>query len=76
MYALYNLIALDQLFNTILGGHPDETLSSRAYRTEQKGRLFGRLFRPLIDGIFFWQTTHCYNGYLSEKLRRQLPDNF
>lgn len=76
MYALYNLIALDQLFNTILGGHPDETLSSRAWRAEQKARLFGKFFRPLIDGIFFWQKDHCYQGYLAEKLRRQLPDNF
>ena len=76
MYFLYNLIALDQLFNTILNGYPDETLSSRAYRTEQKGRLFGKLFRPFIDGIFFWQKQHCYQGYLAEKLRRQLPSTF
>ena len=76
MYLLNNLIALDQLVNTILGGHPYETLSSRAYRAEQKGKLFGKFFRPVIDGIFFWQKQHCYRGYLAEKQRKQLPDNF
>lgn len=76
MYLLYNLIALDQLLNTILGGHPDETLSSRAWRAEQNNKTFGKFFRPLIDSIFFWQEDHCYQGYLAEKLRRQLPDNF
>lgn len=76
MYLLYNLIAIDQLVNTILGGSPDETLSSRAWRAEQSNKLFGRFFRPLIDGIFFWQKDHCRQGYLAEKLRRQLPSNF
>jgi phosphohistidine phosphatase SixA len=76
MYLLNNLIALDQLVNAILGGAPDETLSSRAYRTEQTGKIFGKFFRPVIDGVFFWQKQHCYKGYLSEVQRRQLPNNF
>lgn len=76
MYLLNNLIALDQLVNTILGGHPDETLSSRAYRAEQNNKIFGKFFRPVIDGIFFWQKQHCYRGYLAEKQRKQLPSNF
>jgi phosphohistidine phosphatase SixA len=76
MYLLNNLIALDQLVNTLLGGHADETLSSRAYRAEQTGKIFGKFFRPLIDAVFFWQKQHCYKGYLAEKQRRQLPSNF
>ena len=46
------LIALDQLayeLVTLGAGSPDETLSAAAWRTEQKGRLLGRIFRPLID---------------------------
>ena len=31
-YLLRLLIALDQLANALIGGHPDETLSARAYR--------------------------------------------
>ena len=72
-YIKNNLIAFDQGLNTLLGGYPDETLSSRAYRLEQKGKLFGRLFRPLIDLLFFWQDEHCYEAYLSELNRKQFP---
>jgi len=33
MYLKNLALGIDQLLNTILGGLPDETLSSRAYRT-------------------------------------------
>jgi len=75
-YLLKISISLDQLANTILKGEPDETLSSRAYRADTKGRLFGRFFRPMIDGVFFWQDAHCAESYLSEVKRRQLPIEF
>ena len=75
-YLVNNAIALDQIFNALLGGAPDETLSSRAYRTEQQGKIFGRFFRPLIDLIFFFDPLHCYESYIAESTRRQLPDNF
>jgi len=74
-YILNNAIALDQQFNTLLGGSPDETLSSRAYRTEQQQKIFGRLFRPVIDLVFFFDPLHCYKSYLAEIDRLQLPDN-
>jgi len=64
-------IGIDQLLNTILEGLPDETLSSRAYRTEQTGAILGKFFRPLIDGILFWDAQHCYHSYLSEINRKQ-----
>jgi len=75
-YLLKISISLDQLANTILKGEPDETLSSRAYRADTKGRLFGRFFRPVIDGVFFWQENHCADSYISEVKRRQLPIEF
>ena len=67
------LIAVDQLANTVLGGSADETLSARAWRAEQKGRIFGRIFRPVIDGLFFWDADHCKDSYQSELERRHLP---
>ena len=70
------LVAIDQLLNTILGGHADETLSARAYRTEQSDKPFGKFFRPLIDTIFFFDKDHCYQSYLSEFERRQLPSHY
>ena len=74
---LLNLaIAIDQLFNVLLFGSPDETLSSRAYRTDRDGRVFGKVFRPCIDTLIFWQPRHCYEAYLSEIRRRQYSANF
>jgi hypothetical protein len=70
------LIAFDQLLNTFLGGYADETLSARAWRTEQSGKIFGKIFRPLIDVIFFFDPQHCFNSYLSEKQRKQYPNYY
>lgn len=70
-YSKNILIALDQLLNTIFAGSCDETLSSRAWRLEQeRGRKWPRF---LIDAILFFDTDHCYQSYLSEIERKQLP---
>ena len=70
------LIALDQLLNALLFGYADETLSSRAYRADRDGKVFGRIFRPFIDTLFFWQPRHCFQSYLAEVQRRQYSRNF
>ena len=72
------IIWLDQGLNLLAtpfhsGAWADETMSSRVYRMEQKGRLWGRVLRPLIDGIFFFDTEHCKNSHASESVRRHLP---
>ena len=64
-------IAFDQFINAVLGGWPDETLSSRCYRWARDGvRAWPR---KLVDGLFFWQREHCKSSYESERLGRQLP---
>ena len=63
------LIAIDQLFNALLGGYADETLSARAFRTSH-------WLEPVIDALFFWQDRHCYFSYLAEKQRKQLPKEY
>ena len=60
------LIALDQLLNAVLGGWADETLSSRSYR--EKPRL-----AKFIDTLFWFDKDHCYESYVSEQLRMQMP---
>jgi len=75
-WAWQSLIAIDQLFNALLGGMADETLSSRAFRAEAKGRIFGIIFRPTIDFIFFFDKEHCFNSFISEVKRRHLPPDF
>ena len=65
------LIAIDQLFNTIFNGWPDETLSARAYRWEKNGKRSWP--RKLIDALFFFDPDHWRESYESERLGQQLP---
>ena len=78
-YLLNLAIAFDQLYNAALGGSPDETLSARAWRTEQTGKIFGKFFRPLIDALmllFTFQRGHCRQAYLAEVGRKQLHKDY
>lgn len=68
-----NLIALDQLLNTLICfGWADETMSSVAWRMEQEGRPFG-VMRKVIDVLFWFQPNHCRLAYESERARLQSP---
>lgn len=71
-YLLHLLIALDQLGTTALGGWPDETMSSYAYRLHLQGKPAG-FMRRVIDRLFFWQPDHCRWAYESERQRAQQP---
>ena len=66
------LIALDQLLNALIGGWPDETLSSRAHRRRLAGKP--RLANAL-DWLFglFGDENHCQLSFESERLGRQQP---
>lgn len=72
-YLLNLLIAIDQLINALIGGFPDETLSSCAWRMEQKGQRYWGWTRRAIDMLFFWQDGHCRLSYEAELSREQLP---
>lgn len=71
-YWINVLIGLDQFTTTLLGGYPDETMSSYAWRLEKRGKFFG-FWRRVIDGIFFWQKDHCFKAVMSERQKRHLP---
>lgn len=65
-------IALDQLAYVLLTfgyGMPDETLSGAAWRTEQAGKLGGKIFRPLIDWLLWFDKDHCQNAHRWEMRR-------
>jgi hypothetical protein len=70
-YGKRTLIVVDQLLNTLLGGWPDETLSSRCYRWARDGVRAWPC--KLVDGLFFWQKEHCKSSYESEREGRQSP---
>jgi len=41
-----------------------DTLSSKAWQLEARGRLQGRIFRPLIDWLFSaMEPDHCHSAY-------------
>ena len=76
-YLLNVAIALDQVLNALRGGLADETLSAAAWRTEQKGRLLGRIFRPVIDLLFRpFERDHCRKSFESERNGRHLPKEY
>ena len=65
------LIAIDQLFNAVIGGYCDESLSSRAWRWDNDGvRSWPK---KVINALFFWQKDHCLSAYTNEREGRQLP---
>lgn len=70
------LIAFDQLINTMIGGYADETLSARAWRADRDGKILGKIFRPTIDFLFFFDPQHCFGSYLAEYERKQFPREY
>lgn len=75
-YLLSVGIAIDQLINALIGGAPDETLSSRAHRMREKGQPVWGWTADAIDVLFWCQDGHCEQSYQSELQRRQLPREF
>ena len=73
---LLNLaLAIDQLLWVIItlgNGSPDETISAAAWRLEKSGKLGGKIFRPIIDKLFWFDEEHCKSAFMSEVLRSQL----
>lgn len=65
------LIALDQLGNTLLGGWPDESISSHCWRIDREQGISWP--RKLVDALLFFDKDHCQESYESELERRQLP---
>ncbi len=75
------LMALDQAANCLTHidgddnagwGMADELLSARAWRCYLQGLISDRLYRA-IDSLFFWQANHCYQAWLGEFARAQMP---
>lgn len=72
IYPLRVLIAINQLGAALLGGWPDEVMSSYAHRLHAAGKPFGWT-RHVINWLFFWQDDHCRQAYEEEQRRYQMP---
>ena len=82
-YGVQLFIAFDQLANALIPpidgtlSWADETLSARCYRAHRDGKIFGRLFMPPIDLLFFWQGPGpCKNAYIKEFDRKNYPSEY
>jgi hypothetical protein len=77
-YCKHVLIALDQLANTLCGHMPDETISATAYRkSQEKGHYFYKFLKFVLDVTFSpIKQDHCFQSYLSEMTRKQLPERY
>jgi hypothetical protein len=49
-------------------------MSSAAWRLEQKGKIQGKIFRPLIDWLFWFDPDHCKTSYESEVNRNHFKN--
>lgn len=48
-YIKRDLIALDIAANVVMGGHPDETISSRLARGAEAGHIVGEIGSKILD---------------------------
>lgn len=64
------LIAVDQLGNALLGGDPDETLSSRMGKAIRDGRC--RLCRPVCWLLNRIDPGHCQNSIEADEGEREV----
>lgn len=64
------LVAIDQLFNTILGGDPDETLSSRMGKNVREGRC--KLCKIVCYILNKIDSNHCDKSIEAEEGSRQV----
>lgn len=73
-YLIHVFIGFDQLVTTLLGGWPDETLSSYAYRLHRQNKPWGKFWMPVIDWLFAWQgPEHCRRAFEEDRARLQFP---
>lgn len=61
-YGLNILIAIDQLFNALFFGDPDETMSSRMGKYVTRGRGFIPCVLCKLLDIVFREKDHCKNS--------------
>ena len=62
LYFFNLLIGIDQFVNVVLGGAPDQTLSSRCWK--HRDNWAGALAVRFVDFLFSWhERNHCQSSY-------------
>jgi hypothetical protein len=63
-------VAADQLLNVILGGHEDETISSRIAKDRRRGRKFACILCRVLDWL---DPNHCEKALEKDEGKRPGP---
>jgi hypothetical protein len=71
-YIHNTLVGFDQFCNTLIGGKPDETISARAGRAAQAGKLWGKV---LCGGLNLIQKNHCTKAEAGDEVRSETVDD-
>ena len=71
-YFLRLAIAIDQLFNAVLGGRPDHTISGRCGYHAKNGKKWAIVCEKIIDTLFFWQKNHCRESIEWDEVEKPL----
>lgn len=75
-YLLNMAMAVDQFASTLLGGHPDDTVSQRLGRAKLSGGgVIVRFFAELVDALAFilvQEKNHCVNSLRGKTMAREL----
>lgn len=77
-YIVNLLLGIDQLLNTILLGHPDETISSRLGRTVRTGARYKwvKYFQQAVDFVFFFDKGPNGEGHCENSIMPLEQENF
>lgn len=62
------LVGLDQFCNTLLGGHPDETMSARSGRAADAGKPLGIAMKKILNTI---QHDHVLGAEINDAKRAE-----
>lgn len=65
------LVAFDMFWNVVLLGHPDETISTRAGRARDHGKLWGRILADVLDKL---QPQHVELARVHDEQRAEVVD--
>ena len=77
-YLVNLFLGIDQLCNTVLLGHPDETISSRLGRSKVHGHKYGwvKLLRIIVDKMFFFDKGPNGEGHCENSIMPLEQENF
>lgn len=64
------LLAIDQLGNALIRGHPDETISSRAAKSARRGKRWACVLCRMLDWI---DPDHCERSIEADRGRPVPP---